>query len=180
MAYLSNLTRPAGDPKILSTGPSSLDNADRLARALGWASIGLGVMEVLAPGRITRAVGLEGHESVVRAFGMREIGSGVVSLGPEKDAGLWSRVAGDALDMAALLAAVLRRHNRQRGTAALALLGIAGIGMLDIGAAQAAATRHARHGTPRMYSDRSGFPKGLEHARDAAKDAAARATPAPV
>jgi len=179
MNYLANITRPARDPKILCTGPSSLATVDRLARALGWASIGLGVMELLAPWQITRAIGMEGQESMVRAFGAREIGSGVVSLGPEKDAGLWSRAAGDALDMAALLAAVLRPGNRKRGTAALALLGIAGIGLLDIGAAQAAAARHARQGTPRSYADRSGFPKGLEKARGAAKDAAARAAPAP-
>lgn len=179
MTYLANITRPAGDPKVLRTGPSSLGSADRLARALGWASIGLGIVELLAPSQITRAIGMEGHESMVRAFGMREIGSGFVSLGPEKDAGLWSRVAGDGLDMAALLAAALRRRNPKRGNAGMALACIAGITLLDMASAEAATARHARQAPRRMYSDRSGFPKGLENARGAAKDAAARAAPAP-
>ena len=36
MFHFSNLVRSKGDPKIISTGPSSLTAADRLARGLGW------------------------------------------------------------------------------------------------------------------------------------------------
>ncbi len=49
MTFLANYLRPEGDPKIVSTGKSSLSSSDSLARALGWFSIGLGLAELLAP-----------------------------------------------------------------------------------------------------------------------------------
>jgi hypothetical protein len=57
MTYIANLTRPEGDPKILQTGPSSLTASDKMARALGWFSIGLGLTELfaLAPSRARSA-----------------------------------------------------------------------------------------------------------------------------
>ena len=54
MNYMANVTRSAGDPQIISTGPSSLAPADRLARALGWFSIGLGAAELLMPETVCR------------------------------------------------------------------------------------------------------------------------------
>ena len=48
ISRLSDITRSKGDPKVLRTGPSSLGSADRLARGLGWYSIGLGLVELLA------------------------------------------------------------------------------------------------------------------------------------
>jgi hypothetical protein len=47
MTYIGNITRSAGDPKIVLTGPSSMTTEVRLARALGWFSIGLGAIEFL-------------------------------------------------------------------------------------------------------------------------------------
>ena len=41
---------------------------------------------------------MEGHETLVRAFGAREIVSGIMSLSVDKNAGLWARVGGDGLD----------------------------------------------------------------------------------
>jgi hypothetical protein len=112
MRYLSNITRSEGDPKILHTGPSSLSAADRLARGLGWFSIGVGLTELFASGQITRALGLDGKEAMVKAFGAREIASGILSLSSEKRLGLWSRVLGDGLDIAMLASAERRRLRR--------------------------------------------------------------------
>lgn len=53
---------------------------DQLARALGWFSIGLGVVEFFAPRRVTETLGMEGRETLVRAFGVREILAGIMSL----------------------------------------------------------------------------------------------------
>src|SRR3954454_4208212 len=105
MTYISNLVRSEDDPKVLRTGPSSLTAPDQLGKALGWFSLGLGLVELLAPHRITRALGMEGKETLVRAYGAREISSGLISLSTEKTLGLWSRVAGDGIDIATLLAA---------------------------------------------------------------------------
>ena len=114
MNYISNITRPAGDPKVLHSGRSSLGPSDQLSRALGWFSIGLGITELLAPRRITKALGMEGNEGLVRAYGAREIGSGVLSLSIDKQTGLWSRVAGDALDIATVATAMRPGNPKDR------------------------------------------------------------------
>lgn len=169
MTFLSNMTRAEGDPKIIRSGPSSLSSSDRLARNLGWFSIGLGIVELLAAEKITRTLGMRGNENLVRAFGVREITSGFMTLSVEKQAGLASRIAGDALDIATL-AAAMRPGNYKRDNAALALLMVVGVTFLDIIAAGATTVRHASHkGQARDYGDRSGFPKGLEAVRKAGR-----------
>jgi hypothetical protein len=167
---ISNIARSQGDPKVLSTGPGSLDATDRLARALGWFSIGLGLTELLAPRALTRALGMEGSEALVRAYGMREIGAGIMTLSPDKGLGLQSRVAGDALDIATLLAG-LRADNPKRDNVMIALAMVVGVTLLDIAGAKAVNTSQRRSDRPqRTYRDRSGYPQGLERARGAARD----------
>jgi hypothetical protein len=173
MTYItsvSNIARSQGDPKVLSSGPGSLDNTDRLARALGWFSIGLGLTELLAPRALTRWLGMEGSEALVRAYGMREIGAGIMTLSPDKGLGLQSRVAGDALDIATLLPA-LRGDNPKRDNVAIALAMVVGVTLLDIAGAKGVNNAQRRSDRPaRTYRDRSGYPKGLEQARGAARD----------
>jgi hypothetical protein len=181
MAYISgisNIVRSEGDPKVLSTGRGSLGPSDRLARALGWFSLGLGLSELVAPQLITRSLGLDGKQSLIRAYGAREIGSGVLSLSTEKGMGLWSRIAGDFLDIATLMGA-LRRDNPKRSQARLALAMVAGVTVLDIVCAQGVSARHLRSGGDRRkYSDRTGFPQGVQKARGAAKNFTAPSTAA--
>ena len=169
MVFFSNVTRSEGDPRVIRSGPSSLSASDRLARDLGWFSIGLGIVELLAARKITGALGMRGKENLVRAFGVREITSGFMTLSVDKQAGLASRIAGDALDIVTLAAAV-RPDNRKRENAALALLMVVGVTFLDIVATGTNTIRHTRHaGQRRSYEDRSGFPKGLEASRGAAR-----------
>jgi hypothetical protein len=170
MTYISNITRSEGDPKVLSSGRSSRAATDRLGRLLGWFSIGLGLVELLAPRRVTRTLGMEGNEGLVRAYGAREISSGVLSLLVEKQVGLWSRVAGDGLDAATLVTA-FRADNPKRDNVGLALAMVLGIALLDLVSAQGVTSRHSRqHGNRQQYQDRTGFPQGIEKARGAAKD----------
>ncbi|MCW2286196.1 hypothetical protein M2323_004066 [Rhodoblastus acidophilus] len=169
MTFIANLGRNPGDPKILSTGPSSLTNADRLAKMLGWFSIGLGLTEIFAARRIARGLGMQGRETLVRGYGFREIAAGVATLSPEKQLGLWSRVGGDGLDIATLLTG-LGRDNPKRGNVGLALTLVLGVTLLDIVGAQALGATHRRtRGDAPSYRDRSGFPRGLQAARDAAR-----------
>lgn len=173
MTTASDLVRYEGEPRIIETGPSSLSPVDQMARLLGWFSIGLGLMEMVAPGRMTRMLGVEGSERMVRACGMREIGSGLLCLSLNKELGLWSRVAGDGLDLTALLAA-LKEDNPQRDNVRLAMMLVGGIFLLDLLTAQSVHKRHSEgDGRRRDYSDRSGFPGGLEAARGAAKSSSA-------
>jgi hypothetical protein len=170
MIHLTNIVRSEGDPKILRSGPSSLGVSDRLGRALGWFSLALGLAELLAPKRITRALGMEGKENLVRAFGAREIGAGVLSLSPDRQIGLWSRVAGDGLDIAALLTG-LRDDNPKRENVTMALAMVSGITLLDLIGAQSNTRRHSRNrGERRMYRHRTGFPQGVQAARGAARN----------
>lgn len=169
MFHVSNLMRTMGDPTIVSGGPSLKTPADQLARGLGWFGIGLGVVELFAPRRVTETLGMEGHETLVRACGIREILSGIMSLSVDKNVGLWARVGGDGLDAAALLSG-LTADNPRKGNIALALLMVGGIAMLDYRAAQDTRPRRpARSASRKLFPNRSGYPKGRANARAAAR-----------
>lgn len=102
------------------------------AAALGWLSLGLGLAEVAAPGRVGRLIGLRSdHRSLIRTMGFREIASGVGILAQRRPAGaLWSRVGGDALDLALLGAAALSPR-AERGRVAAATAAVAGVALMD-------------------------------------------------
>ena len=169
---LTNLTRIArseGDPRIERKGPSSLTGADRLARALGWFSIGLGVIELIAPGRLARSVGLDDKEGLIRAYGARELASAVPTLSIDKTVGLTARIAGDVLDLGTL-ATALGRDNPKRLNAVIATALVLGITVLDVVAYVGVKARHRRGpSSKRDYSGRSGFPGGAQAARGLAR-----------
>jgi len=166
----SDIARSPGDPKIVATGPSSRGASDRAAIGLGWFSLALGMTELLAASRLTRALGVEGHETLVRAMGVREIAHGITSLSPDKKVGVWSRVAGDALDIAGLLLAY-RDDNPKKTNVGIALASVLAVTLADIATAQALTVRHSpSRGEKRNYSDRSGWPRGFENSRGAAAD----------
>lgn len=172
MNFIANMMRPEGDPKIRRTGPGSLTPADRLAKTLGWVSIGLGLTELFASRQVARALGLRGQEGLIKGFGAREIGSGILCLSVDKKAGLISRIGGDALDYAVLRQA---HHplNPKRDNVALALCAVAGIAALDLLATKLMLARHSREPSAKRhdYSDRSGFPGGVAKARGLARQA---------
>lgn len=168
ITQLTNLARSPGDPKILEGGPSARNVTDQMASKLGWFSIGLGISELVAARHIARALGVEGKESVVRAFGVREVLAGVMSLSIDKSAGLWARVGGDALDATALIGAYTS-ENPKRHNVGLALAAVAGIAALDVAVAAGLKVRHGRGGAPRDYSGRGGWPSGIEASRGAAR-----------
>lgn len=103
-----------------------------IARALGWFGIGLGAVEVLAPKTLGRAIGLGSKAGWLRAFGVREIVSGVLILTAENpQPWLWARVAGDGLD-GGLLASGLTPSNPGRSRTFLAILVVAPVVILDL------------------------------------------------
>lgn len=181
LSQIDNISRSPGDPKVIETGPSSLKPADRFGRALGWFSLGLGLTELFAPKVLTRWLGVEGKEGLVRAYGAREIASGVMCLSVNNDYGAWSRVAGDVLDLASL-AVAYRDDNPKKANVGIAIAAVTGIAVVDAIAGQSIRSLHNRKGEPvRDYSDRSGFPKGIGYSRGKASQGAPqdyRATPA--
>jgi uncharacterized membrane protein len=105
---------------------------ERLAKGLGWFSIGLGLAETVAPGGVARLAGLPQRRGMLRTFGVREIGSGVGILSERRPTTwVWSRVVGDVLDLAALAAAFASPRAR-RGRVAAATAAVAGVTALDV------------------------------------------------
>jgi|1186.fasta_scaffold31944_2 hypothetical protein len=165
LSKMSGVSRSPGDPQVIDTGPSSIKPADRFGRALGWFSIGLGLTELLAAPRLTKAFGAEGNENIVRAMGARELVHGVLCLSVNNDFGAWSRVAGDAIDLAGL-AALYRDDNPKKANVGAAIAAIIGCTIADFAAAQSIRSLHSRKGEPvRDYGERSGFPKGIGYSR---------------
>ena len=86
---------------------------EKLAAGLGWASLGLGVPQTLAPRRFAEAIGArpdERAEAITRyACGLRELqaAAGILKISDPPTMWIWSRVAGDLFDLY-LLASALR------------------------------------------------------------------------
>ncbi|HJW94939.1 MAG TPA: hypothetical protein VJ901_15095 [Thermoanaerobaculia bacterium] len=105
-------------------------NVRTIAKGLGWFSVALGIAELAAPRQLTRALGIGEHDKLVRSFGARELGPGIALLAANKPAPyLWARVAGDALDLAALAGAL--RRSSKKVMVGVALAAVAGIGVVD-------------------------------------------------
>jgi hypothetical protein len=145
----------------------------KLARGLGWFSIGLGAAELLLPGVLNRSLGMREHNSLVRGFGLREIGAGVgILVAKDPTPWLWARVVGDALDLLSLVSA-LGPGSPRRGSATTAFLSVTAITLLDVLCARSMGEEVAYRQLPRRdYSDRSGFRSGVERARGLASKVA--------
>jgi hypothetical protein len=106
---------------------------DTLAQFLGWFSLGLGTAQVAAPRALSRLVGADPDgiaPLVMRAFGVRELTQGTgILVRPRPKAWLWSRVAGDALDLS-LLAVVAAKNRRLR--TAFAIANVAAVAVPDV------------------------------------------------
>ena len=107
-------------------------NTEQLARFLGWFSIGLGVAEIVAPRQLAQMIGVENKPGVFRLMGIREITSGIAILSQEQPAGaVWSRVAGDMLDLA-LLGSQLDANNPERQKTLAATMSVLGVTAVDL------------------------------------------------
>jgi uncharacterized membrane protein len=114
-------------------GPSE-EAAQRLARALGWFSVGLGLASLVAPHRLAQMIGLGQHGAnvtLLRAIGARELASGVGILTQENPSNwLWTRVGGDALDLA-LLTRAMGDEDADRGRVAATTAAVIGVTAVD-------------------------------------------------
>lgn len=129
--------------------PDRLVGDRRLTQALGWFSVGLGLVELLAPRTVGRAIGVGDHPAILRAVGVRELLSGVGLLTERSPGGwAWSRVAGDAMDLA-LLGAAMRAPDAQPQRIAAAATFVLGAAALDVYAGQRLA--NTRMETPEVH-----------------------------
>ncbi|MFC4726977.1 hypothetical protein [Coralloluteibacterium thermophilus] len=164
----------------LSTFKPKAPNTKALAHGLGWFSIGLGVAELAAAGWFARTLGMRGQEALIRAYGIREIATGVGILAA-RNPRRWvqARVAGDALDLATL-GVQLGRDNDRRVNVGVAMAAVAGVAVLDLACAEALQTEQPDSSTPRRdYSDRSGFGRPVDAMRGVAASPATGDGPRP-
>lgn len=128
-------------------------STERTSRALGGMSVALGTPMILSPMTVARAAGLDDSANatrMVRAVGWRELAEGALLLvGPRWS--VWSRVAGDAMDVAVLGSALANKGGRRtsrttRNTMALGL--VLAITAVDVAAAVRSA-RTNQHGRGR-------------------------------
>jgi hypothetical protein len=135
-----------------ATGAQS---SETLAVGLGWFSIALGVAELAAPAGVARFIGVTPTEKTIntlRAYGAREVGAGLAILAqPDRAAWLWSRVAGDAVDLASLGAA-MNSPTTDRTRAMFATAAVLGVTALDVLCARQLSAAQAEE--DHFYSDR--------------------------
>lgn len=103
------------------------------ARGLGVASLAIGLTELAAPRQVEHLLGIgDGRTTgVIRALGVRELMHGVDILSHDDPTpGVWARIAGDALDGAAL--AVAATKTRRPLSFAITTAMVLGIVALDV------------------------------------------------
>src|SRR4051795_4468349 len=94
------------------------------AQCLGWASIAVGLTEILAPKQLEKTMGVGNGQvtGILRVLGVREIMHGVDILAHnDPTPGVWSRVAGDLLD-GVLLGFAAKRTRKPSGLMAVAAM----------------------------------------------------------
>ncbi len=101
-------------------------NFDKVGRMLTFASVGLGALGLLAPRRVQKMIGVRcgNYSNLIRFWGARELMSALmIFMQARPSGGVWSRVAGDAMDLGLLGAAFnTRRSNKQRLAGATAFV----------------------------------------------------------
>ncbi len=123
---------------------------EKLVIGLGLFSIGLGLTQLIAPRKVSKAIGVKKNDKLMRAFGAREFSNGVGILTRKKTgAWLWGRVAGDVVDLACLGLA-LRSRRTDKAKLAVAAAAVAGVTAADIYAAQRT-SKHDQLGTKKIH-----------------------------
>jgi uncharacterized membrane protein len=119
----------------------------RRARGLALFGLGLGTAQLVAPRGLNWIAGVHDRvhtRALQRVVGVREIAAGIAILGaPQPYPFVWSRVAGDAMDLAMLGLAFASPRNK-RGCLALTTLTIGGITAMDVLASLGCARRNGR------------------------------------
>jgi hypothetical protein len=118
---------------------------------------------------------MEQHETLIRAYGVREIVKGVgILASKDPTPWIWGRVAGDALDLATL-GKGLSDSRAEKDRVMMAMGAVAGVTVLDVVCANALTGQSQEpRGRARAlrwdYSNRSGLPRPAQQMRGAARD----------
>jgi uncharacterized protein YjeT (DUF2065 family) len=169
-ATLAEVIMPKLVPQTALPGRSR-SRYDDMAAGLGYFSIALGIAEMVMPRAMRRMAGITAPDALVRGYGVREIATGVaILMTHDATPWIWGRVAGDALDIATVaIASPDRRAGEHRISWTMAAL--LGVTAVDFFCATCLSREKGGRRTARAdYRDRSGFPRGAQAARGAARD----------
>ncbi|MFC7051987.1 hypothetical protein ACFQI3_04710 [Hansschlegelia quercus] len=118
--------------------------AERITVGLGLLSMAIAALELAKPGALAHAIGLDHDRSFLKGLGAREMltGGGLLNWkrGRARPFLVWARVAGDAMDLAAL-APALSRSNPKRRVAMAAVAVVTAVTFIDVLCAQALSKR---------------------------------------
>ena len=129
----------------------------KVGLGLGYFSIALGLLEVAAPGRLARFLGVDNDAArkTIFGFGIRElVAGGMLLRGPAVSTNVWNRVIGDVIDAGSLGVAATRSNRK----GALALAGgiVLGAFIADLLTARALDRKTGRT-FPRLKRPNEGF-----------------------
>ena len=118
------------------------------SQALGLASLGIGLTELVAPRFVEGMLGLDNqrrHRGILQVLGVRELMHGVGILtapngNGQLTSGVWARVAGDVLDTALLGLAAAKTSRPARFAAVAAAVAV--IGVADLYCALKTSSQH--------------------------------------
>ncbi len=158
-----------------ATGRGAHSGYEALAKGLGVFSIGLGLAELLAPRSFCRAFGMEGQENLFRAYGVRELATGVaIMMSHDPAPWMWGRVGGDAIDLATMAVGADPKgaeEGEQRRNIGIAVAAVAGVTVMDaICAVGLGMDQRISSVGDYDYGDRTGFPRPADAMRGAASD----------
>lgn len=143
---MSRFDRPDGEAELVKSDAAS-DNwvelkyrtADNLttakmAKGIGLFSIALGLAEVLMPTQTGALAGLNHKQrSFLPALGLREIAHGIgIMKSAKPTTAVWTRVGGDAIDLAFLVMAFMSNDTNKRRLvgSTVAVLGVTALDVL--------------------------------------------------
>jgi len=134
--FQSGTMSQPSSPDFVEMKYRSVDNLKTagLARGLGYFSIALGLAEIFAPNRLGEMAGVgRSFRSYLPALGMREVAHGLgILMSSDPTTAVWTRVGGDALDLAYVGAAFASDDSNKRRLVrtSVALLGAAAMDMI--------------------------------------------------
>ena len=129
----------------------------KVGLGLGYFSIALGLLEVAAPGRLARFLGVENDTArkTIFAYGLRELlAGGALLRGPAVSTNVWNRVIGDVIDAGSLGLAATKSN--RKGAIALAGGIVLGAFIADLLTARALDKKTGRT-FPRLKRPNEGF-----------------------
>ncbi len=172
--------RPSAGAATLLGGLGSAEAAPprgamiQVSRGLGVFSFGLGLFGAMRPASLARAIGVPPiplDTGFLRFVGIREImAAGNLLLQPQESTFVWSRVAGDTMDVLYLTAKLALGKGTRKDRLVPALAAVTGIGVLDLYTAVSLSRRRGLGSSDTMPStwrrDVEGAPGGTENLKD--------------